>query len=236
MTDLYNLFPTPVIRVPADDINYHPTQREIQSALKIIDETNDTTSVTYLYKGKNETSISKKTYDFIEKFNCKSLEKRIYAAVNEYIDRAGWRGGTEFLIKNSWINIIEEGQSHTHHCHPGYSISGTYYYRVSSEQGSISFSNPNIAMMNCQFPQGVVSPQTTDIIPDDGDIILFPSWLSHTTRNNTSNEDRISIAFNIDYVGSNDIAFGLTKQSNAPYHSKEVSLKNIVRKNEDKIL
>lgn len=236
MTDLYLLFPTPVIRVPANENNYHPVQQEIQTALKILEESHDTTSVTYLYKGKTETTLSKKTYDFIEKFNCKNLETRIYFAVREYIDRTGWLGGKEFIIKNSWINITEKGQSHGHHCHPGYSISGTYYYRVSNEQGSISFNNPNVAMMNCQFPQGTITPQTTDIVPDDGDIILFPSWLTHFTRTNNTNEERISIAFNIDYVGSNDIAFGLTKQSNTPCHSKEVSLKNIVRKNENKIL
>ena len=37
-----------------------------------------------------------------------------------------------------------------------------------------------------------------EFIPCDGEIILFPSWLMHNTCPNTTDEERISVAFNID--------------------------------------
>lgn len=223
--DVYQLFPTPVARIPASPENYDSVQSEIQSAIKIIEETNDSTSVSYLYKGTKETEISKKTYDFIEKYNCKNLKARILEAAEEYMNCIGWQGPRTIILKNSWINIADKDDQHGHHCHPGYSISGVYYYRVSEKQGSISFNNPNPAMMYCQFPQGRLCPATVDIVPDDGDILLFPSWLMHATRKNNIHDKRISIAFNVDYIGGDEIVVGLNKQSHLPYHKSEISLK-----------
>jgi len=227
MIDVYQMFPTPVVRVSATTENYNLVQEEIQSAIKIIEETNDSTSVSYLYKGTKETEISKKTYDFVEKYNCKNLKTRILQAADDYMTNIGWQGPRTVVLKNSWINIADKDDQHGHHCHPGYSISGVYYFRVSEQQGAISFNNPNPAMMYCQFPQGRLCPATVDVIPDDGDILLFPSWLIHTTRRNRTSDKRISIAFNIDCIGGDDIVFGLAKQSHLPCHRTEYSLKNI---------
>jgi uncharacterized protein (TIGR02466 family) len=229
MSDVYLSFPTPILRVPATENNYTPVQLEIKNAYESIHLVSDTTSVSYNYKAKGQTSMSEKTYDFIQRYNCVELEKRIYSAVDEYLDRTGWGGEKTFSIKNSWININDEGTDHNAHCHPGYDISGVYYFRVSEAQGGLSFNNPNTISFHGQFPQGPMCPQTLTIVPDDGDIILFPSWMIHGVRKNRSTEQRISIAFNLDYTGSNDIAFGLAKQSHVPYHRVEQSLKGIIK-------
>lgn len=232
MIDLYSLFPTPIIRIPANELNYDLVQSEIKKAIDVIKSTNDSSSLTYLHKSATETIISNKTYDFIEKFQCDNLKNRIISAAEEYVNRIGWSGSRHVILKNSWINIIDTDVSHGHHCHPGYTISGVYYYRVSEQQGTLSFNNPNPLTFSCNFPQGAICPQTVDIVPDDGDIILFPSWLVHSTRKNKLDEPRVSIAFNIDIDidKSDDIAFGLAKKEYRPYHKIEHSLKNIMSK------
>lgn len=232
-SDVYMLFPTPVIRVPATIEDYDAVQIEIKDALEIIETTGDTSTVTYNHKAKVETSISKKTYNFIEKFNCINLKNRIIQSTYEYLNKIGWTGSREISITNSWINISDFGEDNTQHCHPGYDISGTYYFRVSEEQGPIAFYNPNNIAFAGIFPQGPMCPQTSNIVPDDGDVILFPSWLNHSVRKNNSQEQRISIAFNIDIISNNDIAYGLAKQNAVPHHRIFHSLKAINRKNDE---
>lgn len=226
-SDVYMMFPTPVIRVPATLENYDSVQIEIKNAIEAIEKTGDTSTVTYKHKAKEATSISKKTYNFIEKFNCINLKNRIIQSTYEYFDKIGWTGSREIVIQNSWINLSDIDEDNTQHCHPGYDISGTYYFRISEEQGPISFYNPNNIAFSCEFPQGPVCPQTTTIVPDDGDIILFPSWLNHSVRKNKSQEQRVSVAFNIDIISNNDIAYGLAKQNHAPAHRIERSIKGL---------
>jgi uncharacterized protein (TIGR02466 family) len=101
---------------------------------------------------------------------------------------------------NSWINIAVKGVKHDYHAHPGYTIAGVYYFRVSDAQGGICFNNPNLMIYNAHFPEGRCSPQSIELIPKDGDIVLFPAWLQHSTHENTTDEDRISVAFNINFI------------------------------------
>lgn len=218
---LYNLFPTPVLKVPADPNTYDSIQIEIRNAIDKINNDQNYSDVTYLYK-KNNVSLSNKTYDFIENYNCNKLKERIKYAALKYIKQVQWSGqwvddNNLINIKNSWLNIIEFGDNRGQHCHPGYSISGVYYYRIESSMGSIMFNNPNPLMFSCSFPQGNISPQFSGISPHRGDIILFPSWLVHSTVKNKNEEDRISVAFNIDLDNLiSDKVYGLVKGTHIP--------------------
>jgi uncharacterized protein (TIGR02466 family) len=212
---IINLFPTPIYKDPASLENYDPVQIEIKKCLNYIKENDDLEDVSYIYKdaGKRKKEINYFISDqLIEHHLMKNLEKRIYETLHKYIIHTNWSGmskddpitqdnvNSKFKIMNSWINIAEKGVKHEYHSHPGYMIAGVYYFRVSSEQGGINFNNPNLMMYNCNFPEGNISPQSIELIPNDGDIILFPAWLQHGTHQNKSNEERISIAFNINYI------------------------------------
>ena len=216
---LMYLFPTPVYREFATIATYDSIQQEIQACLKHIKENDDLENVSYIYKdaGKRKQENPLGGYfisdDLIGKHNLTNLEKRIYEVLENYLSAVEWTAiidnpdpvvpnlkGGNFKIMNSWINIAEKGVKHDYHSHPGYTIAGVYYYRVSDEQGGLCFNNPNMMIYNASFPEGRTSPQSVEIIPKDGDIILFPAWLQHSTMENSTDEERISIAFNINFV------------------------------------
>jgi uncharacterized protein (TIGR02466 family) len=213
------LFPTPVYREFATAYTYDNIQLEIQACLKHIKETDDLENVSYIYKdaGKRKKEKPLGGYfisdDLIGKHNLKNLEKRIYEVLENYLSAVEWTAiinnpdpvipqlkSKTFKIMNSWINIAEKGVKHDYHSHPGYTIAGVYYYRVSDEQGGLCLNNPNMMIYNASFPEGRTSPQSIEIIPKDGDIILFPAWLQHSTMENSVDEERISIAFNINFI------------------------------------
>ena len=216
---LMYLFPTPVYREFATIATYDSIQQEIQACLKHIKENDDLENVSYIYKdaGKRKQENPLGGYfisdDLIGKHNLTNLEKRIYEVLENYLSAVEWTAiidnpdpvvpnlkGGNFKIMNSWINIAEKGVKHDYHSHPGYTIAGVYYYRVSDEQGGLCFNNPNMMIYNASFPECRTSPQSVEIIPKDGDIILFPAWLQHSTMENSTDEERISIAFNINFV------------------------------------
>jgi uncharacterized protein (TIGR02466 family) len=209
------LFPTPIYKDPATMSNYDVVQLEIQKTLKYIKDNDDLSDVSDIYKdaGKHNKD-HKQGYiiknNIIKTYNMLKLEERIYTATDRYLSGVNWTAVSKYndelrvtgkwKIVNSWINIAEKGINHDFHSHPGYTMSGVYYFRVSDKQGGIGFNNPNPIIYNAGFPEGRCSPQSLEIVPADGDIILFPAWLQHGTYKNESDEERISIAFNIDFV------------------------------------
>jgi len=213
--ELYNLFAVPVLRYTADE-SYDDIQYEVKSAL-------------------SEYDNLKRSYDFIEKYDCKLLKNRIEESCLSYLHFSRWSGvydksKSPVKLENSWVNFGKKGESHIQHVHPGHKISGVYYHRVSREQGSIVFQNPNPVSNTCEFPSGQIFPSFTQVVPYDGDIILFPSWLSHGTVKSTSDEERISIAFNIDLINLNEnMINGLMKGSHVQMTTVEVSIKNELR-------
>ena len=204
------IFPTLIYKdLPRPD-NYHPIQKEVKSALMKIQADNDYAEVSYIHPIAREQKSRKQTDsmylikdDLIGKYNLINLKQRIIDTATNYVTSTMWSRlhGRKWRIniKNSWMNIQGKDKNHEWHCHPGYQVSGVYYMRVSPDQGGIQFLNPNNIIQSCNFPENTnTCPQSMAFIPCDGEIILFPSWLMHNTCPNTTDEERISVAFNID--------------------------------------
>jgi uncharacterized protein (TIGR02466 family) len=104
----------------------------------------------------------------------------------------------DVYLTNSWKNLTSPNEQHIMHNHTNSVISGVLYIKSSYIQPTISFHRIQ--------PPYVLSWEPTEFnmfnsmewtVPvEDLDIIIFPSTLFHYVKPNTSNKDRISIAFN----------------------------------------
>ena len=106
-------------------------------------------------------------------------------------------------LGNMWTTIYPQGGFVPEHIHSCFSVSGVYYVKAEPDCGSIVFKDPawvaktmNIWSGNGTFPQG---SSGFVIDPKPGMMVLFPSWLPHSTRSNKSGEDRIIVSFNLDF-------------------------------------
>ena len=92
-----------------------------------------------------------------------------------------------------WANINGAGSRNTFHTHKEDEFSCVYYLQGTGT-GDLRFPNPANVLGDCCK----TSPFTRDFlfVPNDGDLILFPSWLPHEVEPNLSNRERINIAFN----------------------------------------
>ena len=106
-------------------------------------------------------------------------------------------------IQNMWININKKGDLNVIHDHPESMLSGVFWVKTPDDCGKINFQSPEA--FNYSFLHRRAHPElrkinfdsSVEIEPKEGSILLFPANLKHQVNPNMSDEDRISIAFNI---------------------------------------
>jgi uncharacterized protein (TIGR02466 family) len=130
----------------------------------------------------------------------------------EYITTHIDSGVSNFLnsktkLNNMWININRKNDYNVTHTHGGVDISGVFWIKTPQTSGSLIFESPNSFVQykiftnsNKNFLENYNCFPTYGMIPNEGSIILFPSHLAHRVQTSFSNEDRISIAFNLDII------------------------------------
>ena len=72
--------------------------------------------------------------------------------------------------------------------------------KVPKNSGEIGFHDPRSMMasrtLDEEYLNGIAAP-VQFVMPQAGHCYYFPSWLEHEVRENESEEDRVSIAFNV---------------------------------------
>jgi len=97
-------------------------------------------------------------------------------------------------IQSMWANINSQHDFNWHHTHEGV-LSGVFYLKVPKNSGRLIMVNPVIRSFNSPVKQS-----NYPIVPEELACILFPSWLEHYVEPNLTNENRISMSFNIGEV------------------------------------
>jgi uncharacterized protein (TIGR02466 family) len=107
-------------------------------------------------------------------------------------------------LLSCWANINGKGSSNDMHLHPGADMSGCIWIKTKDNSGDLIFKNPfdydfyswQVNFNTDQKSQSYFS-SSYYFNPVEGGMLLFPSSLMHKVSENKSNEDRISIAFNL---------------------------------------
>lgn len=119
----------------------------------------------------------------IEDHNMINLKKEILRCVEEYKNKTPFEGKPKII--DSWMVKYEKNHlSKTHH-HPRKGISGCYYYKTTNSPGNGDF----------YFQDNWKNNHA--IVPEKGQLILFPSWLNHGVTINKTDKTRMCLAFNI---------------------------------------
>lgn len=113
-------------------------------------------------------------------------------------------GYDEFEITACWATVLMPGAEHKAHCHPNNFLSGVYYLRTHPGADTISFHDPRSQTGVLRPPVAELTAANTDQIVvrvKNGTLLVFPSFLQHSVDANRSEEERISISFNIMFSG-----------------------------------
>lgn len=110
----------------------------------------------------------------------------------------------KFKLSNMWINLNKKGDYNVIHNHPNSIISGVFWVKTPENCGSLTFDSPHsftqsllLNSIDSEIAKEQNYYESFTFDPKEGTIILFPSELLHGVEPNESDEDRISIAFNL---------------------------------------
>jgi uncharacterized protein (TIGR02466 family) len=100
-----------------------------------------------------------------------------------------------------WVNILPQGAGHSGHIHPHSVISGTYYVSAPDGASALRFEDPRLPMMMAAPPRKTRARAENrtfvSIKPSAGVVLLWESWLRHEVPPNLSEDDRLSVSFNL---------------------------------------
>ena len=99
-----------------------------------------------------------------------------------------------------WAIINKKGNFNTEHIHPNSNLSGAYYVSAPKNCGKFKVINPH-SISRDKFPPRENPNELNRLVAEheieDGDLLIFPSYLPHSVLPNQSDDDRIVISFNI---------------------------------------
>ena len=149
----------------------------------------------------NTTFNPQTSTDIINEFKMDNIKTKIIEHSKNYLTEIGYSYNTSSLdIYGSWLNTFEKDQViglHEHGYQPN-TFSGSYYYKVPKNSGNIQFKSTNPFVISFPHRSDKYS-NLVNVEPEEGMILLFPSWLMHKVLPNKSNDTRISLAFNIQF-------------------------------------
>lgn len=110
----------------------------------------------------------------------------------------------QFELCNMWVNINKKNNYNIAHIHPGANLSGVFWIKTSTNCGNLIFDNPH-AFLQYKLIKSIDKQEKIKynyhpllkFTPKEGTLVLFPAHLLHYVESNESDEDRISIAFNL---------------------------------------
>lgn len=135
--------------------------------------------------------------NIISDYGLKNFEREIDKHLIEYLTNLNYRApALKYTIRSCWMtNFGYKDYAHTHN-HGFADISGCYYVKTDGSDGDFIFENPNLSMSSSKCFMGVMNSRYK-IKPEVGKLILFPGWLMHSVGTNKTNNERVSVSFNI---------------------------------------
>ena len=191
MREVQNLFPIPVLKTQLD----YPVD-EIK-ALCQIERSKDPTGVVKSNNGGWQSGNI--NYPDSPFFFLSDIEKICQEFAKDTL-----KISKSIFLMNAWININQKYNSNQTHSHPACILSGVYYVKTPKECGNIQFQHPVLDLMERDWNDIILdsdlnqysSPQWW-LLSEEKTLYVFPSWIKHLVQPNMSDEERISISFNV---------------------------------------
>jgi uncharacterized protein (TIGR02466 family) len=182
--NINGIFPTPIY---ISKLNRELTPLE----LKFVDKNKKN-----FYK--NDGNITSNNNYILNEKPFANIKKELDLRVQDYFDKViSPANNITPYITQSWLNYTETNQYHHKHAHPNSLVSGVFYINCHEEHDKIKFFNDNYNTIKPEVKDwNIWNSETWWFSVKTGNVILFPSSLTHMVETKQGDNTRISLAFN----------------------------------------
>ena len=148
---------------------------------------------------KNDGNITSNNNYILNEKPFANIKKELDLKVQDYFDKViSPANNITPYITQSWLNYTETNQYHHKHAHPNSLVSGVFYINCHEEHDKIKFFNDNYKTIRLETKDwNIWNSETWWFSVKTGDVILFPSSLTHMVETKEGTNTRISLAFNV---------------------------------------
>jgi uncharacterized protein (TIGR02466 family) len=153
---------------------------------------------------KNDGNITSNNNYILNEKTFANIKKELDLKVQDYFDKIiSPANNITPYITQSWLNYTETNQYHHKHSHPNSLVSGVFYINCHEEHDKIKFFNDTYKTIKPEVKDWNIWNSESWWFPvKTGDIILFPSSLTHMVETKEGDNTRISLAFNVFIKGT----------------------------------
>jgi uncharacterized protein (TIGR02466 family) len=185
-----SIFPTPIY-ISKLNRNFTPLE------LKFVDKSKKNFT-------KNDGNITSKNNYILNEKPFENIKKELDLRVKDYFKKV--ISSTEKItpyITQSWLNYTETNQFHHKHAHPNSLVSGVFYINCHEELDKIKFFDDKYKTIKLETKDwNLYNSESWWFTVKTGDIIMFPSSLTHMVETKEGTNTRISLAFNVFVKGT----------------------------------
>jgi len=191
--ELMQLFPTPILICPYP-VDYTEELEWIRNQ-DCRKENNGSDAAAGGGKKVHYNRQSEDTF-VLDRVELSNVRAFIESKIHEYVSKI-YASNDKLIITQSWLNKSKKGESHHEHVHPNSMVSGVWYPQIHEQMPPIQFRGRNQRDVSLATVQYNTFNSATFMLPmKKGELILFPSNLSHSVPTNLGEEERISLSFN----------------------------------------
>ena len=193
--NLFTYFPHPIFQYKLD--NYENHNKEYSQYIYDLQKEDS--------KGQKLSNVNGWHSPFFDLSSRETVGYKFLMKIQPYIADVfksyGWVFNPQKVkCSGMWAIINKKGNFNTEHIHPNSNLSGAYYVKAPKNCGKFKVVNPH-SISRDKFPPRENPNELNRLVAEheieEGDLLIFPSYLPHSVLPNQSDDDRIVISFNI---------------------------------------
>lgn len=196
---LQKIFDMPIYVTNAEGNQFQDIQKEFQYVYDDLLK-NNTFGNNPIWDSSTSMLSNKGEFDqeLFEQYNVQSFISFISRHIRNYLEQVNFqydKSNLTMKFHGSWMTLTKKDKHTILHDHGCTDISAVYYFKTNGMDGDLVFNQPNKLLKNSRV-FGRYNHHYT-IKPKVGQLVIFPSSLDHRVLENKTDNDRVSVSFNM---------------------------------------